>query len=179
MTDPLQEHLGYGVNLRQAEIDRAKELGIHPMALVQEGIVLRHKVVFDRRRFEFARHRGSDDMVSALVVPARGQYGEFVDLVAWRPPDSLGSWLGHVGLLGEDQVLGPRFGPLAVHANVLDWLRADRVGVVVVDMIRAAPLLRDASKLLVATVEHGQVLRKALTLPAPQILVGLPEAFAA
>ena len=69
----------------------------------------------------------------------------------WRQ-GFVGSWLGRVGLLGEEQLDGPRLGaPLQVHPDPLAWLRAGRDGVVIVDPVRAAPMLRDAGPLEVAS----------------------------
>jgi hypothetical protein len=58
-----------------------------------------------------------------------------------------------------------------VHENPLDWLRAGRRGVCIVDPQRAAPLLRLSEPLGVTREAYGRRLRQALTPPAPRIVV--------
>ena len=175
----LAEHM-LGSNLSQRDIDRFVERGVPLLALVQNGIILKHRVVFDENgRFEFARHQESEDAVVAFVFPAFNIFGDVADLVAWLPQSGQATWLWRVGMVGEEQLMAPRFGPLPVHADMMDWLRAGRDGVAIVDAVQAAPLLRECGSLVVSTTEFGQRLRKLLLQPAPDILVDVEREQAA
>ena len=187
--DPLEiaaEHLG-GEGLRQADIDRFRSAGVPAGAMFRSAygwpaIMLRDRILDDAGRFEFARHWQDEPAQAAFTVPVFDSCGDLVDIVAWRPPNSVALLLGRVALLGEEQVYGPRFDePLQVHSGVLDWFRAGRVGVVIVDAAPGAAMLREAGPLMVDDVEFGRRLREVLTAPmrAPEILVMAREACAA
>jgi len=165
-----------GAPLKQIEIDWFLRQGVPILALALPLAFRTDLVTFAGARFEFTRHRGSDDAVTAFIFPALDAEGEVADLVAWRPKsESIGIWLGRTGLLGEEQIYSARLGePLVVHESLLDWLRAERTGVVVVDAVRAPPLLREAEPLAVLSIEHGDRIKRLLTLPAPKILVAIP-----
>lgn len=85
-------------------------------------------------RFDF-RHDGR----RALVIPAYGFGGDFIDMVAWFParPDKLASLEGRAVLLGEDLIedAATFFGgaPCSVFRDVLGWLKAGGRGLVVID----------------------------------------------
>ena len=110
--------------------------------------------------------------MAALIVLALDVYGDPVDLVAFHggPTSFSGSWLGRVGMLGEDNLWRAR-DVLDVHATPLDWLRAERRGVCVVDPVRAAPALRDAGTLEVGSQAERRRLADMLTLRLPDIRV--------
>ncbi len=168
--------------LQQADIDDLTRsgVGILALAMAEDGsgfCLARDRVVLhpDGRRFEFSRFSRSPWLdVEAFVILALDRDGEPVDLVAF-PVEGvpfIATWLGKVGLLGEDQIECPRLGDsLRVHAGVLDWLRADRTGVVVVDPIRAAPLLRDVGTLSVASWQQKHRLADMLAVRLPRIVV--------
>ncbi len=165
--------------LRQQQLDWFKRQGVPLLALADPLALRVAEVVFTAgNRFEFTSYRPADDAVLAAIIPAFDADGDLVDLVAWRPQSgAVGTWLGRASLLGEDHLDAPRLGePLVVHDGVLDWMRAGREGVVVVDSRRAAPLLRDAGVLATASVEHGTRLRKMLAVRPPKVLVAVREA---
>lgn len=147
--------------------------GIPPTAILAGDVpMLCAEVTFAGKRFEFARHRPSDDVVTAFVLPVFDQWGDNTDLAAWHPTEGVALWLGNVAMLGEEQVQQPRLGePLEVHATVLAWLRSNRQGVVVLHQSRALPMLRAAAPLLVDDTHFAAKLHDALTIKAPQILV--------
>jgi len=125
-------------------------------------------------RFNLAREVGAVfGLVSAIIIPVHDETGDLVDLAAWNPDDAaLALWRGMASMLGAENIFAPRFGePLLVHETPLDWLRAGRHGVYIVDPQRAAPLLRLSEPLGVAGEAHGRRLRQALTIPAPRIVV--------
>jgi len=125
-------------------------------------------------RFNLAREVGAVfGLVSAMIIPVYDEAGDIFDLAAWNPDDgALGLWRGAASMLGAENIFAPRLGePLLVHETPLDWLRAGRRGVFIVDPQRAAPLLRLGEPLGVTREAHGRRLRQALTIPAPRIVV--------
>jgi hypothetical protein len=108
-----------------------------------------------------------------LIIVGRNEFGEPADLFAYAPSTGqFGAWLGRIGLLGEQFALEPRTGePLTVFRSPLEWLRAGRRGVVVLNADRARSLLWAAQPLAVDNRQFGLKLRAALIAPAPQILV--------
>jgi hypothetical protein len=123
---------------------------------------------YDRgRRFDFVPEGGT----GALVFLARDPNREPIDLAAWAPPRPPATWLGQGALLGERLFGFRRHTHLRVHEDVMQWLRAACIGVVIVDPRNAAPLLRRAEPLVTASVEFGVKLRRMLAVPPPQILI--------
>ena len=166
--------------LRQADIDGFLSAGVDIVSLVQgfdgSGLAIqRDRVVVHPagRRFEFSRFsRGAFLDVSAFILVALDREGEIVDLVAFRGGENsfAGSWLGRTGMLGEEQLDRAR-DELRVHGDVLSWLRAGRQGVVVVDPVRAAPMLRDAGSMVVGSWEEKRRLADMLSVKLPPIAV--------
>ncbi len=166
--------------LRQADLDNLTAAGVPVMALTGDRFgggfcIARDRIVphAAARRFEFGRHDAvAGEGVSALIALALGEDGGPVDLVAFHggPAPFVGSWLGRAGLLGAENLWRAR-DTLAVHATGLDWLRASRDGVVVVDPMRAAPMLRDAGTMEVGSQAERRRLADMLTTRLPRILV--------
>jgi hypothetical protein len=169
-------------NLTQPEIDWFIRQSVPALALIQPLAIATDTVNFTPAlsskptgagRFEFSRCRPADDAVSAVIIPAFDEWGYLADLTAWHPKTSaVASWLGRVGLLGQDMLFAPRFGdPIVVHETPLEWLRFKRTGVVIVDPRRAAPLLRAAEPLATSSVQQGERLRKMLAVRPARVLV--------
>jgi hypothetical protein len=75
-------------------------------------------------------------------------------------------------MLGQSNLYGWRLGePLLMHETPLEWLRAGRDGVFVIDPQRASPLLRPVEPLGVRRASFGRQMQAALTIPAPRIVV--------
>jgi hypothetical protein len=150
--------LGYGVNGRGA-FD----------ALHVADVIFRPGRLFDFSR-EVRELRGH---VAGVIIPVRDECGDLVDLAAWNVDGgSLALWRGAASMLGAENIFAPRLGdPLLVHETPLDWLRAGRRGVYIIDPQRAAPLLRLGEPLGVTREAHGRRLRQALTIPSPRIVV--------
>jgi len=125
-------------------------------------------------RVDFSREvRELRGHVAGVIIPVRDECGDLVDLAAWNPDDgALALWRGVASMLGAETIFASRLGePLLVHETPLDWLRAGRRGVYIIDPQRAAPLLRLAEPLGVKREAHGRSLRQVLTIPAPRIVV--------
>ncbi len=125
------------------------------------------------RRFEFGRNlRNATGAVRAVIIPARDEDDDTRDLAAWSLDDGrVATWCGAVSMLGEDQLSAPRRrAGLHVHRNVVEWLRADRNGVVILDAKRARWKLAEEI-LAVDDPAFGLRLRAAMRLPEPGIVV--------
>ena len=112
------------------------------------------------------------------------QWGPIVDLIAWHPADperwvlrtGAAEWLGCI----EPQFMDPD--PVPVHRSVLDWLRAGRVGLVLLsdhpmDQYRVLSCCRNG--VVAADDEHGRQLRRVLSRPWPHPAVEVADAVTA
>jgi hypothetical protein len=122
------------------------------------------------RRFDVVDEPG--DGVGAMVFAVENQLDQLADLCAWTPGRVPATLLGTAALIGERLFGFRRHVHLRVHETVLDWLRGGCVGVVILDMDLAAPLLHRAAPLRVASVEYGLALEEALTF-RPEIFVAI------
>jgi hypothetical protein len=128
--------------------------------------------------FEFAGP--GDRSINAMVVMVRDELGDAEDIIAWtgssRPPRR---WLGRGVLLGAETAFKPRLQPeLTVHPDLTAWFGASCTGVVVLDPVGAAPLLRRAAPLQASTRAHAHELRKITTVPPILIRVVATPALA-
>lgn len=183
ISDPFTEWTGCA-RLRQSDIDSFTSAGVPILALANgpdgRGFGLtRDDVAVDGGRFEFARYaRDGASIRSATIVLALDRWCEPADLVAFQCGANpfVATWLGRVGLLGEEGLDDYRFDePLLVHASPLDWLRAGREGVCVVDRARAASMLRDAGTMEVGTYAERRRLLDVMGVRMPQVLVRTGE----
>jgi hypothetical protein len=108
----------------------------------------------------------------ACILPAFDGEG-LADLVAWSPRSGrIASRLGIAALLGEGQAeraaTNLAGAPLPVWRTPLDWLRAARRGVVIVDRPRAAHLLGGLS----VFTDDAALARdlRGLRVPAPRVI---------
>ncbi len=165
--------------LDQRSLDHMKSIGIPVLALASglggTGHCIRQARVEARDgRFEFGRYVKHEMVRTALVALAYDRDGRAADIVAWRtgPEPFVASWLGQVGLLGEENLDGPRLGkPLVVHADPMAWLRSGRDGVAVVDPARAGPLLRQAGEMVVGSHAERNRLNALMRVDLPKIIV--------
>jgi hypothetical protein len=128
-------------------------------------------------RFEFERYcQNNEGCIDALIIRCLNLCCNQVDLCACSLTfDQFGVWQGKIVLLGEENIFAPRIArPLAVHSTPLEWLQANRDGVVIVDLPRARALLQDAGPLAVKSAKFGRTLRTQLTVGPPQIMVIAP-----
>lgn len=164
------------VRLTQADLNTFRGEGVPPLAVARScwgdyAPIARDRVVFEGGRFEFARYRPEAKPICAYVMVLLGDGCEPLDLLAFGLGGLAATWNGAASMAGEEQVAFPRLGePLDAHATVLDWLRADRRGIVILDHPRAADRLVGAT-LRTATVEHARGLRARLTRPVPQVVL--------
>lgn len=135
--------------------------------------MLHDDVIFlDNGHFEFCRYRAGKAS-PALTLVCWSDDGVADDVCAWQATTGrIATWLGHASMLGEDNLSGARpDAGLAVHQNPLDWFKANRSGVVILDRERAARKLRDAGTLLAPSIEEAKRLKKLLAVEPPTILI--------
>jgi hypothetical protein len=138
------------------------------------GLYFEPVVFLPDDRFEFARDvMDASGAVVPIVFPAPDDLGQLLDLAAWDPDSGrLALLLGRVAMLGQDNLYGWRLGePLAMHETPLEWLKANREGVFVIDPQRASPLLRRVEPLGVQRASFGRMMRERLIVGAPRIVV--------
>jgi len=155
--------------------------GISPLNLLQTWVgwsdyVRLDDVVFlPRGAFEFSRYKLDFPAEPALTFVCWDAFGDPQDICAWQTATGkIATWMGRAALLGEDNLNAPQLDDgLHVHRDALDWFRAKRYGVVILDRQRAAPILRDAGTLIASSTEHGRKLQELLRV-TPRILVPKP-----
>lgn len=132
-------------------------------------------------RFEFARNlRDQSGHLLAIVIPCRDECGRTTDLAAWRPDTgAIATWRGEP-MLGADRIDAPQIEieGLRVFATPLEWLHADRRGVVILDPKFARWRLAER-RLIVADAGFGRRLRESLRLPDPLVFVDAKQSAAA
>ena len=164
--------------LRAGERDRFRAAGVAQLDLGVPDMVLAAPVVFlDNHSFLFLDELDEPEEVApAFVMIYRDDDGDAIDLAAWSPTsERLATWLGRAWAIDQFRLLSPRlseFGALPVHKTPLEWLRARRDGIVIIDSEKAKWQIAYLGRgLIVENISHGRMLRHALTIPAPDIFV--------
>lgn len=164
--------------IRLSEMASLIRRGVSALSLVTPELPARARVAFgyDRPWFDFADEVDDDRQIeTVLIFLARDEYGEVVDLIAWAPASSrVGAWFGCAPALGLEALSLPRIdhnGALPVFFDPWRWLAAGRDGLVLIDPIKAAPILRDAGPLLAENVDAGVQLLEIAQAKPPRVLV--------
>jgi hypothetical protein len=114
----------------------------------------------------------------AYVFGIFGKCG-LMDAAAWAPASGqIATRLGISAVLGEGQIgrdeIGLTGARLSVHRTPLEWLQADRCGIVIADY-QLAPHLLAGVNLVAADAAHATDLRRILRVPTPNIVVREPR----
>ena len=133
--------------------------GVDPDALAQPTPIRAAPVRFFRHAFDLA-----DDGERALI------FTEERDAVAWQPRlGRLASWRGAAFALNEEAIFNPATwlmgGALRIHHSPLEWLQADREGIVIVQPRLTFAMLRHCPRLLFASAAHARQVRGRLEHP--------------
>jgi hypothetical protein len=132
-------------------------------------------VFLDNGGFEFAAYRPEDSRIEALIFPVLDELADGIDLCAWAPSRQPALWRSMGCMLGAERLFGARMQEaLPVHRTVLNWLRANCRGVVILDGPKSADLLRRVPSLLAEDEGHREELGRLLEVIPPQICV-VPE----
>lgn len=137
-------------------------------------------------RFNVATFELDHDGERALVFRAEDR-GEVIDLIAWQPrTGTLASWRGQAFCLGDmDDIFNPATyfagDALRVHATPLDWLLADRDGIVIVQPDLAPACLANCQRIRCSSKAHARQVENWLKprKPTVEILVEVEERAAA
>lgn len=138
-------------------------------------------VRFDGATFDLD-HEGE----RALIFRAEDR-GEVIDLVAWQPRTSaVASWRGQAFCLGDmESIFNPATyfaaDALRVHATPLDWLMADRDGIVIVRPDLVPAYLASCQRIRCSNQVHARQVETWLKprKPRVEILVEVEERAAA
>jgi hypothetical protein len=128
-------------------------------------------------RFAFEDESVSGVVHDCLVVVARDQTNDPVDLAAFDFQGRFASWLG-VPALGLESVTLPRMSDaLPVFRHPIQWLASFRKGVVILDHKKARHYLESAGAFVVGSTDEGRALSDAMTY-RPKIYVNSERAAA-
>jgi hypothetical protein len=128
---------------KNAELRWLLAQGITGEAMASPWPIRGSSVIFDGNVFSFA-----DAGSNRAVIFRAEDFGATVDLIAWQPrTGQLATWCGVGFCLGNaDNIHNPGTyfdgGSLHVHGTPLEWLRADRDGIVIVQWRDAYGRLR-------------------------------------
>ena len=149
------------------EAQKLLSQGVSEMAMLEPETIRAGNVRFlDGDSFEFA-----DDGQRALIFRIV-EFGLERDLVAWsRKLKKLATWRGVAFALGQEAIWNPATyfmgGALEVHRTPLDWLKADRAGICIVQPRYAYSQIANVRRLRFADEAHARLVRDWLKPPAP------------
>ncbi len=141
MLDDLVESFGF-LDQNQRAQDWLRDQGVSRFARIEwpGPIGIARIQTYRDGLFEF-----NDDGIKAYLMPvlAGGRCSDVIDILAFRPADPTIWWLhqGMVSILGDVTELDPDR-PARIYATPLDYFAADGAGLVILDELGAAPLLR-------------------------------------
>ena len=152
-----------------AWIKRLKELGVSVDGLCEPELPAQAQVIMlEGFVFDFADEVDGTP-IDAMIFIGRDEDGYPADLISWTPTlNRMASLYGRAALLGEGELFVPRLDDeraLMVHETPLQWLLAERQGVVIVDPRKAASILRDAEPLKTHSAAFSL---RILTLTTPR-----------
>jgi len=108
------------------------------------------------------------------------------DLIAWNPKrNALATWRGAAFALGQDAIWNPASyfmdSALRVHRTPLEWLKADRDGIVIVQQDLTYAYLRNVRRLSFADPVHARHVERWLEPPrdGPELLIEVVKELAA
>ena len=151
----------------ELEAQKLLSQGVSEMAMLEPETIRAGNVRFlDGDSFEFA-----DDGQRALIFRIV-EFGLERDLVAWsRKLKKLATWRGVAFALGQEAIWNPATyfmgGALEVHRTPLDWLKADRAGICIVQPRYAYSQIANVRRLRFADEAHARLVRDWLKPPAP------------
>jgi hypothetical protein len=169
IADDLYSYMAELAPLDGKTISRLVARGIDPHALAVPLQVGRARVLFDGK----GRYSPTSMGESVLLFPIIAN--RLIDLAAWHGPSGrIATRLGDGACLGQGQIglngLGTTGEALPVWRSPIEWLKADRVGIVIADCALAARMLAGLT-LRAEDLAHQAALAKSLLMPPPTIVV--------
>ncbi len=164
----------------EAEILWLLQQGFSENALMKPTLILAANVTFlDNRAFDL---KVGGERAFVFVV---AENGHVLDHVAWDPKrGALASWRGAAFALGQDAIFNPASyfddSALRVHRTPLEWLSAERDGIVIVQPQLTYAYLRDA-RLSFADRAFAQKVKRwrEPSTPRGELLIEVPSERAA
>lgn len=151
-------------------IKRLKELGVSVDGLCEPNLPVQARVALHGDCFYFDDGAQSSE---ALIFLANDDCGEPADFVSWIPAsDRLASYYG-IPLLGMERLGEPRVDPdgaLQVFTQPVGWMASERGGVLIVNFMNAARLLRDAAPLRATSAREAQRIQNLILAAPPRVL---------
>jgi hypothetical protein len=164
----------------QRELDWLRSQGVSDAALDDLPHIGAAFVEFDGHLFEEV-----EDGQRALTFVIHG-HGEFIDFAAWQPrTGQLATWRSAGFAIGQEAICNPATyfagGALRIHRSPLEWLKADRDGIVIADHKQTYAMLRHVPRLSFADAMLARQVRAWLQPPKPRVefLVEVPAERAA
>ncbi len=139
--------------------------GVSDVALLQPEAIRAGRVRFlENETFEFA-----DDGQRVLIFRVV-ECGCEIDRIAWSPRDGkLATWRGVAFALGQNAIWNPGTyfagGALRLHRTALDWLKADRDGICIVNPKLAYSQLHHEDRLIFSDAVYAAQVRKWMKPP--------------
>ena len=153
----------------ETEIRWLLDEGLSDTALMMPTLIRAANVKFlDFGTFDFDIY---DERAFVFMVQDAGVN---VDLIAWEPArGALATWRGAAFALGQEAIFNPATyfdgGALRVHRNPLEWMRAERGGIVIIKPELAYAYLRNVPRLSFADPANAQEVKRWLQPPTPTV----------
>jgi hypothetical protein len=154
----------------EAELEWLSAQGVAPEVMAEPWPLRSAGVVFDDLYgFDFKR-----DGEPAIIFKAEDR-GDELDLIAWEVSTGrLASWHGNTFCLGDlDQIGSPATyfmdGALRIHASPLEWLMAQREGIVILRQEFAYAHLRFSPRIICDDLAQAEKIECWLRAPEPTV----------
>jgi hypothetical protein len=100
--------------------------------------------------------------------------GEVIDIAAWRPcTRKLATWLGSGFAIGQEAIFNPATyfvgDALHVHETPLQWLKADREGIVILRPDLAPAYLSNCQRIRCSEAAYARLVEQWLQPPKPTV----------
>lgn len=163
-----------------AEVRWLRSQGVSRSAILRPRPIGATNVTFGGKAFDVDPH--GERVLTFLVEDC----GEAIDIAAWQPrTGQLATWLGTGFAIGQEAILNPATyfadGALHVYETPLQWLLANRDGIVIVRPDLAHAYLANCQRLVCPDARFARKVRQWLEPPKPtaEIFVAVQERAAA
>jgi hypothetical protein len=163
-----------------AELRWLRGQGVSRAAILYPWPIGATNVTFNGKGFELDAH--GERVLTFLVE----DWGGAIDIAAFQPrTGKLATWLGAGFAIGQDAIFNPATyfadGALLVHETPVQWLLADRDGIVIAQPDLAHAYLANLQRVVCSDTAHARQVERWLQSPRPtvEILVEIPAEGAA
>jgi hypothetical protein len=163
-----------------AELRWLRGQGVSRAAILYSWPIGATNVTFHGKAFELD---ATGERVLTFLVE---DCGEAIDIAAWQPrTGKLATWLGAGFAIGQEAIFNPATyfacGALHVHETPLQWLQAEREGIVILRPDLANAYLANRPRLACSDAAYARQVEQWLQPPKPtvEIFVAVEERAAA